>query len=108
MRIALAQFAAGPEKEANLRRMLVLAEQAAAARADLVLFPECSMFHPPDGESPAPAAEPLAGPFVAELAGAARRHGLAVVAGMFEPAPAPERAYNTVVALDRDGSLAGA
>jgi predicted amidohydrolase len=108
MRIALAQFAAGPEKEANLRRMLALTEQAAAARADLVLFPECSMVHPPDGENPAPAAEPLDGPFVAALQAAARRHGVAVVAGVFERAPVPERAHNTVVALDRDGELVGA
>jgi deaminated glutathione amidase len=107
MRIALAQFTAGPEKEANLRRMLELAERAASAGARLVLFPECSMVHLPQEEGPAPVAEPLDGPFVTALAGAARRHGVAVVAGVFERSPDPERAFNTVVAVEQSGRLAG-
>jgi predicted amidohydrolase len=107
MRIALAQFIAGPEKEANLRRMLALTEQASAAQARLVLFPECSMLHLPQEQRPAPLAEPLDGPFVAELRGAARRHGIAVVAGIFERAPDEERAFNTVVAIDGSGRLIG-
>jgi deaminated glutathione amidase len=107
MRIALAQFIAGPDKEANLRRMLDLTGQAAAARARLVLFPECSMLHLPREQRPAPQAEPLDGPFVTALAGAARRHGIAVVAGIFEPGPDAERAFNTVVALGPAGDLIG-
>jgi predicted amidohydrolase len=107
MRIALAQFIAGPEKEANLRRMLALTERAAAAQARLVLFPECSMLHLPQEERPAPLAEPLEGPFVTALAGAARRHGIAVVAGVFEAAADEERAFNTVVAIDPSGQRLG-
>ena len=107
MRIALAQFIAGPEKEANLRRMLALTEEAAAARAALVLFPECSMLHLPPEQRPAPLAEPLDGPFVTTLAEAARRHGIAVVAGVFERAPHEGRAFNTVVAIDRTGQPVG-
>jgi predicted amidohydrolase len=108
MRIALAQFNAGPDKEANLGRMLALTEQAAAAGARLVLFPECSMFHLPSEQPSAPLAEPLDGPFAHALAGAAARHGIAVVAGMFERGPDAERAFNTVIALDAAGRLAGA
>jgi deaminated glutathione amidase len=107
MRIALAQFIAGPEKDANLRRMLALMEQAAAAGARLALFPECSMAYLPPEQRPAAHAEPLDGPFVTALAGAARRHGIAVVAGMFEPGPDAERAFNTVVAIEPSGRLAG-
>src|SRR5215472_12189517 len=108
MRIALAQFIAGPEKEANLRRMLAQTEQAAADGARLVLFPECSMLHLPPEQPPAPLAEPLDGPFAHALADAAARHGIAVVAGMYEPGPDAERAFNTVVAIDAAGRLAGA
>lgn len=108
MRIALAQFIAGPEKEANLGRMLALTEQAAAAGARLVLFPECSMLHLPQEQAPAPLAEPLDGPFAHALAAAAARHGIAVVAGMFERGHDEERAFNTVVALDPTGRLVGA
>jgi predicted amidohydrolase len=107
MRIALAQFIAGPDKEANLGRMLDLTGQAAAAGARLVLFPECSMLHLPPERRPAPLAEPLDGPFVTALAGAARRHGIALVAGVFEPGPDAERAFNTVVALGPAGELLG-
>lgn len=107
MRIALAQFIAGPEKEANLRRILALTEQAAAAQARLVLFPESSMLHLPQEQPPAPLAEPLDGPFVIALAGAARRHGISVVAGVFERSPDQDRAFNTVVAIDRAGQRLG-
>jgi predicted amidohydrolase len=108
MRIAIAQLAGGPDKAANLRRMLAMAEEAARAGARLVVFPECAMAAVgPDG-SPAAVAEPLDGPFVQTLAAAARGHGLALVAGLFETAPAGERALNTVVAESDRGELLGA
>jgi predicted amidohydrolase len=107
VRIALAQVAAGADKEANLRRALELAAEAAAAGAALVLFPECSMVHLPPDRNPAPLAEPLDGPFVSALGDAARRHRIAVVAGVYEPAPGGDRVFNTVVALDRTGSRLG-
>lgn len=108
MRVALAQLAAGPDKGTNLRRMLDLAAEAAAGGARLVLFPECSMaVLPPDRSLPS-VAEPLDGPFVTALAEAARRHGLAVVAGMFESIAGDGRVHNTVVALGPAGDLLGA
>lgn len=107
MRIALAQFAAGPDKDANLRQVVAMTGEAAGAGARLVLFPECAMLHLPPDRSPGPLAEPVDGPFVTGLADAARRHRVAVVAGTFESAPGGERAYNTVVALDAAGELLG-
>ena len=108
MRIALAQLAAGRDKEANLRRLVATTADAAAAGAALVLFPECAMASLPAEERPAEVAEPLDGPFVAALSAAARAGGIAVVAGLFETAPGSDRAFNTVVALDGRGELAGA
>ncbi len=108
MRIALAQLGAATEKETSLRRTRETAAAARAAGASLVLFPECWMAYVPPGASLAPVAEPLDGPFVGALAEAARREGVAVVAGMYEPAPGAERVFNTVVAVDRSGSLLGA
>src|SRR5207302_8520882 len=65
--------------------------------------------HLPAGQDLAPVAEPLDGPFVTALGDGARRHGIAVVAGVFEPAPGPDgRVLNTVVALGRDGAQLGA
>jgi deaminated glutathione amidase len=50
-------------------------------------------------------AEPLDGPFCAGLSAAAKTSGVALVAGVFEPAP-DQRVYNTTVAFDADGVLA--
>ncbi len=109
MRIALAQLSASTDKASNLRRALEVTAEAGAAGAALVLFPECWMACVPPGDaSLAPIAEPLDGPFVSALAEAARRHRIAVVAGVYEPAPDGERAFNTVVAIDGAGDRLGA
>ena len=108
MRIALAQFAAGPAKETNLRRMLDLTAEAADAGAALVLFPECSMARLPPELSLQPVAESVDGPFVSALAEAAGRHQLTVVAGVYESIPGDDHVFNTVVALDAEGARLGA
>src|SRR5438105_949735 len=108
MRVALAQMSAGPGKDANLRRILELTLEAAGGGAELVVFPECSMTGFPTPTNLAAVAEPCDGPFVGALADAARRHGLAVVAGIHESIPGDELVYNTVVALDGDGASLGA
>ncbi len=109
MKVAVAQFAAGFDKAANLAACSRLAEQAAQAGAELVVLPEGAMhdFGPQDLVL-APFAEPLDGPFVTGLAAVAHRRGLTIVAGMFEAVEGdPSRAYNTVVAVGPDGSLLG-
>jgi predicted amidohydrolase len=53
------------------------------------------------------AATPLDGTFGKGLAAAAQEHGIAVVAGLFEPA-GDGRVYNTVVAFDAAGQLTAA
>jgi predicted amidohydrolase len=104
MRVAVTQFAAGEDKPANLRHLQLLVGQAADLGAELVVCPEASMhpFGTPD-VSLAELAEPLDGPFVSGVAAAADRHGVTVVAGMFEASDHPARAYNTVIAVDSTG-----
>jgi predicted amidohydrolase len=109
VKIALGQMHAKPDKDANLDRMRAFAAEAGAAGADLLVLPECAMVHTPDPRTPlGPLAEPLDGPFVTALAGLARRHGLAIVCGMYEAIPGSDKAHNTAVALGPDGSLVGA
>ena len=108
MKIALAQLSAGPDKDANLSQMVDLIAGAAGAGAGIVLFPECSMARLPPELSLEPVAEPLEGPFVSGLAAAARRHGVTVVAGMFETIPGDDHVFNTAVVLDAEGARLGA
>jgi len=109
MRVGLLQLAAGEDKDANRAAVVTGVEALAGAGAHLVVAPEASMhgFGTPDLPL-APVAEALDGPFVAALSGAARAHGVTVLAGMFEPVEGdPSRAYNTVVAVGPDGGLVG-
>lgn len=110
MRAALAQFAAGPDKAANLAAVAGLVARAADDGADLVVLPEYAM----SWDARATAAdlratsEALDGPFVTALAGAARTHGVTVLAGMTErPAGDGDLPANTVVAVGPGGDLLG-
>src|SRR3954451_24108107 len=92
-KVAVLQFAAGPDKTENLesvRRLFDLLHQregvsGESAPPDLVVLPEATMreFGPP-GDPLAPHAEPLDGPFVQTLAKLARSAETNVVAGVFE------------------------
>ena len=102
MRVALCQIPVGDDPKENLQRVQdALAEHP---EADLAVFPEATQIR--FGNELDEAAEPLDGPWVTALRQAARRHGTAVIAGVFEPADGT-RVYNTAVAIDKDGELRG-
>jgi predicted amidohydrolase len=100
MRIALCQLPVSSDPGVNLRRVREALGEAAAGRADLAVFPEATMTR--FGSDLRAAAEPLDGPFCSALAEAAKETGVALVAGVFEPAP-DGRVYNTAVVIDGDG-----
>jgi len=106
VRVALAQVAVGPDHAAALAgaRHAVAAARDAGAR--LVVLPEYASGFDPRGVG-AQHAEPLDGPFVAGIAGAARAARVTVVAGTTLPGRSPERAVNAVVAVGPDGAVAG-
>jgi len=104
--IAVAQYAPGPDREANLAALRDLAGRAAGQGAVLVVFPEySSYFTPKPDEGWIANAEPLDGPFVAGLAAIAAELQIIVVAGMLEVSPLPGRCRNTIVAVGADGTL---
>ncbi|MEV6151674.1 carbon-nitrogen hydrolase family protein [Nonomuraea sp. NPDC052129] len=101
-RIALCQIPVSPDPSANLKR--VREALAKAEGADLAIFPEATLTR--YGSRITDLAEPLDGPFVSGVAQAAREHGLAVIAGVFEPGSG--RVHNTAVAIDAHGSVKAA
>lgn len=98
-RIALCQIPVSPDPSANLKR--VREALAKADGADLAIFPEATLTR--YGSRITELAEPLDGPFVSGVAEAAHEHGVAVIAGVFEPSP--DRVYNTAVAIDAHGAI---
>jgi deaminated glutathione amidase len=102
MRIALGQIPVSSTPAVNLRRVQDALHEAAADGAELAVFPEATLTR--FGSDLRAAAEPLDGPFCSGLAEVAKDTGVALVAGVFEPAP-DGRVYNTAVVFDGDGAL---
>jgi len=101
--IAVAQFAPGSDRQANLAVMRELATTAVDRGAGLVVFPEySSYFTPAMGDDWIAAAEELDGPFAAGVASIAADLGVTVVAGMLERSGS--KASNTVIAIAADGT----
>ncbi len=108
MRLALAQIDSGTDVATNLAAIRSAVEDAAARGAALVCFPEYAMYEKKvvDG-SFADVAEPVEGPFASAVADLARRHAVAVIAGMVESHPQGRQPYNTLVGFGADGALVG-
>ena len=105
-RVAVVQFAPTADKQANLRRIGALAAEAAAAGAQLVVFPEySSYFTDPMDSSFAENAEALDGSFVTGLRALARELSIHLVAGIAEGVADSERFSNTLVAIEPGGHV---
>ena len=109
MRAASVQFeSAAGDKCANLARIRAFAGQAAAERADLVVFPECSItgywfLRRLSGPEITAIAEPVPdGQSTQELIALARRLGITIGAGLIERA-GEGALYNTYVVAMPDG-----
>lgn len=105
MRLALCQIPVSSRPDVNLKRVRLAVHNAKEQGADLAVFPEATQIR--FGSDLAAAAEPLDGEFCSGLAEEARHYGIALVAGVFEPAP-DGRVYNTAVAYDGTGELVAA
>ena len=102
MRVALCQIPVSSRPDVNSGRVRTALGEAADRGADLAVFPEATQIR--FGSDLRAAAEPLDGPFCSGLAAAAKQTGVALVAGVFEPAP-DGRVYNTAVAYNATGEL---
>ena len=105
MRVALCQLPISPDPATNLGRVARAVASAAGQGADLAVFPEATLAR--FGSDLRGLAEPLDGEFGTGLAQLARDSGMALVVGVFEPAP-DGRVYNTAVAYSGAGDLVAA
>ncbi|MDT0195724.1 carbon-nitrogen hydrolase family protein [Arthrobacter sp. AB6] len=104
MRIALGQLESGADIRANIAAIDRFAAEAAHDGAALIAFPEYATYEKKKVDATFPAvAEPLDGRVCRELADIARRHRIALVAGVVETSEESGRAYNTLVAFGPDG-----
>lgn len=112
MRLALAQIVSTPDRATNLERALRAMDEAAAAGAEMVVFPEVVLdrFFPAQRRSVCPLpvddlAEPVPGPVTEKLAEKAREHSLVTVFNLYERVG--EKTYDSSPVIDADGSLLG-
>lgn len=104
--VAVAQFAAGTDKETNLDSCRALVSKASAAGAKLVVLPENAMYHNHDVTADISAdVEELDGNFTKTIRALSAEHRITVVAGMTERIADSHRHYNTLVVAGPDGEL---
>jgi predicted amidohydrolase len=107
MLVSAGQFHPTGNVPENLAAMRALAEQAKAEGAELVLFPEESMFSLGRVEGDlAAAVDSQWSFFVQQLSLLAAELGIAIVAGGYESS-GEDRPYNTLVILDAAGGIVG-
>ncbi len=103
---ALLQSSATPgDKSSNIGAIGRAAAAAAASGASIVVFPELFLTGYNLGQRLRDLAEPLDGQSVAAVSDIARTCGIGIVFGM--PERDGERVFNTAVAIDAGGKVAG-
>ncbi|OEV11110.1 carbon-nitrogen hydrolase family protein [Streptomyces nanshensis] len=104
--IAVAQFAPGTDKEANLAVLRRLAEEAAGRGARVVVAPEYAMYTAPAMDRRfVETAEPLDGPYATAVRETAARLRIHLVVGLNEQRDG-STIHNTLLAADPDGGVA--
>jgi predicted amidohydrolase len=109
VKIAIAQITSSTDKQANLSTALRLVEDTKHNGAEIIAFPEFLMAFSPASQSAEELtriAESVDGSFIAALSRAAKKHGIAIVAPIYEVSPVQHRVFDTAVWIDAGGSVA--
>ncbi len=107
--LGLLQHACGKDSAANLKKTLSLAERAAKQGANIICTQELfrsQYFCQAEKHDYFKLAEPIPGPSTKAFQTLARKHGVVVIASLFEKR-ASGLYHNTAVIIDADGSLLG-
>jgi len=109
VKLGLLQSACVASPAANLKRTLALAEQAARSGANIICTQELfrsQYFCQSEDYQNFSLAEPIPGPGTEAFGRLARKHGVVIIASLFEQR-APGLYHNTAAVIDADGSLLG-
>jgi len=109
VRIALTQAACTSDVESNLVNQLALLEQAASQGAKILCTQELFLtqyFCQSENHDYFQLAQSVPGPATEAISSVARRHGVVIIASLFERRAAGVY-HNTAVIIDADGSIAG-
>jgi N-carbamoylputrescine amidase len=107
--VGLVQMTCAPEPEPNLEKALARIGEAAQKGAQIVCLQELfrsQYFCQTETIDLFKLAEPVPGPTTEAVCAAAQRHGVAVIASLFERR-APGLYHNTSVTVDADGEIVG-
>jgi N-carbamoylputrescine amidase len=107
--LGLLQHACSPDTGANLKKALVLAEEAAARGAKIICTQELfrsQYFCQAENLSYFDLAETIPGPTTEAFSAFAKKHGVVVVTSVFEKRAAGLY-HNTAVVIDADGAILG-
>jgi N-carbamoylputrescine amidase len=107
--LGLLQHACGPDPDANLKKALSMAEQAAKKGANILCTQELfrsQYFCQAENHDYFKLAEPIPGPSTKAFQGIAKKHGVVVIVSLFERRAAGLY-HNTAVMIDADGEMVG-
>ncbi|HEY0967586.1 MAG TPA: carbon-nitrogen hydrolase [Opitutaceae bacterium] len=107
--LGLLQHACGSDPKANLKKTLSLVEQAARKGAQIICTQELfrsQYFCQAEDHAYFDLAEPIPGPSTTAFQKLAKKHGVVIVASLFEKR-ASGLYHNTAVIIDADGKLLG-
>jgi N-carbamoylputrescine amidase len=107
--LGLLQHSCGPDPEKNLAKALALTERAARRGANIICTEELfrsQYFCQSEDHANFELAEPIPGPTTEAFQQIARRHGVVIIASLFEKR-AKGLYHNTAAVIDADGSLLG-
>jgi len=109
VRLGLLQTSCSPDPKANLRKTLLMVGRAARRGAQIICTQELfrsQYFCQSEDHEHFKLAEPIPGPGTDAFQRLARKHGVVIVASLFERR-APGVYHNTAAIIDADGSLLG-
>ena len=107
-KVAVVQFKASTDKNHNLKKILNYIKTASKRGAQLCAFPEFMMFYTTSSQSPAKLAslsETIDGPFVKEIAKAAKENSIQVVGTFYEKSKKKNRVYDTSFLVSKSGKI---